>query len=73
MYKGYATLTILESFVEIYRAQPRKLPQRRSGVKIALTIIASLATLALFVGLGYFFYLLGALPKVRRSTRPAAS
>jgi penicillin-binding protein 1A len=66
MYKGYATLTILESFVEIYRAQPRKLPRRRSGVKIALTVVASLATLALFGGLGYFFYLLGALPKVDR-------
>jgi len=51
--------------VEIYRAQQRRRPQR-SGVKLFFTILGAGALLALLGGLGYFFYLLGALPKVDR-------
>jgi len=51
--------------VEIYKAQPRRLPAR-SGTKLALTIVAGGATLTVLAFIGYFFYLLGALPKVDR-------
>jgi penicillin-binding protein 1A len=54
-----------ESFVEIYKAQPRRLPQHR-GLTIVLAVFGGCATLALLGCIGYFFFLLGTLPKVDR-------
>jgi penicillin-binding protein 1A len=51
--------------MEIYKAQPRKLP-RSSGRKIFFSVFGGCAALALLGCIGYFFYLLGALPKVDR-------
>jgi len=51
--------------MEIYKAQPRKLPQS-SGRKLFLSLFGGCVVLALLACLGYFFYLLGALPKVDR-------
>jgi penicillin-binding protein 1A len=51
--------------MEIYRAQPRRLPQS-SGRKLFFTIFIGCAIIALLCALGYFFYILGALPKVDR-------
>jgi len=62
---GYAIQAREKLLVEIYRAQQRRRPQG-SGVKILVGILAGGATLALIGCLGYFFYLLGALPKVDR-------
>jgi penicillin-binding protein 1A len=53
------------TFMEIYRAQPRKLPAS-SGRKLFFTIFGGSAALVLLAGIGYFFYLMGALPKVDR-------
>ena len=52
--------------MEIYQARPRKLKKTRSGKKIVLTILAACSTVLLLAFLGYFFYLLGSLPKVDR-------
>jgi len=51
--------------MEIYKAQPRKLP-RSSGRKLLVAALGGSVALAFFACLGYFFYLLGALPKVDR-------
>ena len=51
--------------MEIYKAQPRRLP-RSSGRKIFFVILGSCGTLALLAAIGYFFYLMGSLPKVDR-------
>ena len=51
--------------MEIYKAKSRRL-QMRSGPKWVLGILAAGSTLALLAFIGYFFYLLGALPKVDR-------
>ena len=55
--------------METYKAQPRQ-PQRRLKRRPALKYLlwgaAGGSTLALLAFLGYFFYLLGALPKVDR-------
>ena len=51
--------------MEIYKARPRKL-KTRSGRKIFFGVLAGCATLLLLAFMGYFFYLLGALPKVDR-------
>ncbi|HEY5513789.1 MAG TPA: PBP1A family penicillin-binding protein [Geomonas sp.] len=51
--------------MEIYKAKPRRLPTH-SGKNIFLAALAGSATLLLLAFIGYFFYLLGALPKVDR-------
>ena len=51
--------------MEIYRAQPRKLPQS-SGRKLLFGISAGVATLAVLACVSYLFFLLGTLPKVDR-------
>jgi penicillin-binding protein 1A len=51
--------------MEIYQAQPRRLPPS-SGRKLIIALSVGCGILALFASLGYFFYLLGALPKVDR-------
>jgi len=51
--------------MEIYQAQPRKLPTR-SGWKLFWAALAGCATLLLLAFIGYFFYLMGTLPKVDR-------
>ena len=51
--------------MEIYQAQPRRLPPS-SGRKLIIALSVGCVILALFACLGYFFYLLGALPKVDR-------
>jgi penicillin-binding protein 1A len=51
--------------MEIYKAQPRKL-KTRSGKKIFFAVFAGCSTILLLAFIGYFFYLLGALPKVDR-------
>ncbi|OGU12809.1 MAG: penicillin-binding protein [Geobacteraceae bacterium GWC2_58_44] len=51
--------------MEIYKAQPRRL-KTRSGWKLLLAALAGCATVLLVAFIGYFFYLLGALPKVDR-------
>ena len=51
--------------MEIYQARPRKL-EMRTGAKIFLWTVSGSATLALLALVGYFFFLLGTLPKVDR-------
>jgi penicillin-binding protein 1A len=51
--------------MEIYKAHPRKL-ETRSGMKYLLAGLAVCSTLLLFGVLGYFFFLMGTLPKVDR-------
>jgi penicillin-binding protein 1A len=51
--------------MEIYKARPRKL-EMRTGVKLFLGVLAGCSTILLLTLIGYFFYLLGALPKVDR-------
>jgi len=51
--------------METYKAQHRRL-KGGSGMKIFLGLFAGCSTIALMAFLGYFFYLLGALPKVDR-------
>ena len=51
--------------MEIYKARSRK-QEMRSGVKLFLGLLAGSLTLLLLAGIGYFFFLLGSLPKVDR-------
>ena len=51
--------------METYKAQHRRL-KKRSGMKVFLGAFAGCSTILLLAFLGYFFYLLGALPKVDR-------
>jgi len=51
--------------METYKARPRKL-KTRSGLKLFLGALAGCTTVLLLAFMGYFFYLLGALPKVDR-------
>ena len=50
--------------MEIYQAQPRRLP--RNPRKLIFPVLAGAVTLALLLAISYFFYLLGTLPKVDR-------
>ena len=55
--------------MEIYNApqrKQRKLKPQRSGLKLFLLSAAGVSTVLLLAFLAYFFYLLGALPKVDR-------
>ena len=52
--------------METYKARPRRLKPKTSGWKIFLGVAAGCSTVALLAFIGYFFYLLGALPKVDR-------
>lgn len=55
--------------METYKAperKQRKLKPQRSGLKLILLSTAAVATVLLLAFLAYFFYLLGALPKVDR-------
>ncbi len=55
--------------METYKAQPRQQNRRlkrRSGGKVVLATFAAVSTIVLLAFAGYFFYLLGALPKVDR-------
>ena len=51
--------------METYQAKPRKL-KTRSGLRLLLAGLSGCALIALFAFIGYFFYLLGVLPKVDR-------
>ena len=51
--------------MEIYKAKSRKL-EMRSGAKLFLGALAGCSIILLLASIGYFFYLLGTLPKVDR-------
>jgi penicillin-binding protein 1A len=52
--------------MEIYKAQPRRLKNKRPAGRTLLVALGGCAIVALLAFSGYFFYLLGALPKVDR-------
>ncbi|ACH37220.1 peptidoglycan transglycosylase and transpeptidase MrcA [Citrifermentans bemidjiense Bem] len=55
--------------METYKAQPRQQNRRlkqRTGGKVLLAAFATVSTILFLAFIGYFFYLLGALPKVDR-------
>lgn len=52
--------------MQTYKAQQHRRLKKRSGLKLVLWGLAGCSTILLLAFIGYFFYLLGALPKVDR-------